>query len=430
MIKDFKSFISEALTLGKIGNITDQHYSHRVEDRLENLNVIGLEGSDGKRINVPSSELSKITKFFRAILQQLADHRNGAVFKAAEVSPNKIGLIRLAVTNVILPDGTRAKPIFEVYERKEGNTNKMVQGKYFWIFTIGSIAKTLKLYDIDGTTSNGKEVLINKSIDHLLKNRENELQKLVAGSTINPIDRSDLVKIHTVILNPAEIPSINLDLTSNLTPNDQIEKFIKDNELNTKEDVFIGNPIDGDTLELEIVPKQMNITPNKTWVVEWNDKFKTWGAMPILKSKQTFGLSGNEIHITVGKKWLHWLDWEKEKLKELNWPAAELDTWLKTKFDKGIKATFNLPVNMNRIIKKGDIVSLAKENKTGNIVINIGKVTDIGTDARSSEFPYVKTAGWDSTKSISAQNAKNIFVEEGDVRENIYILNFSNWLNS
>lgn len=425
MIKDFRSFITEALTLGKINGITDQHYSDRIEDRLENLKVIGLEGNDGKRVNVTPSDLSKITKFFRAALPKLANPTTGAVFKAADVPSNKVGLIRLAVTNVILPDGTRVKPIFDVYERKEGTSDVSRSGKYFWIFTIGSVAKTLKLYNVDGTNSHDRDFLINKSIAHLVNTTGT--QKLIPTT----VDREQLIKQHTVILNPANIPSINLDLSSQLSPADQLERFIKNNKLNSNDFGYMSFAPDRDQpiITAEPVPKQMNVTPNKTWIVEWNDKFKTWGAIPILKSKQIDGASGTEIHITVGKKWLHWLDWSKEELEKLGWSPEDLEKWIDMLSDKNIKATFNLPKDVNRIIKKGDIVSLAKENKDESFTIQVGKVTSIDTDSRSSEFPYVKTAGWDSTQYIGVLNAQDIFVEEG-VRENIYILNFRNWLNS
>jgi hypothetical protein len=92
---------------------------------------------------------------------------------------------------------------------------------------------------------------------------------------------------------------------------------------------------------------------------------------------------------------------------------------------------FNPPGSSSeRIIKKGSNVSLAKEMANGNWLINIGKVTDIATDSRSSDFPYVKTSGWDRSLVIEADTAKNIFVDFREVRENLHILNFRDWLNS
>jgi hypothetical protein len=404
VVKDFIGFINEALALAKnSAGVTDQHYSHRVEDRLAKLNIVGLEGNGGAQIKVSSSELADITKFFRGALHQLANPETGSVFAAADVPSDRIGLVRLALPNVILSDGTRAKPIFEVYERKEGNTNKMVQGKYFWIFTVGSSAKTLKLYNVDGQTPHGRDFLINKSIDHLLREKERELERMSRLYNVPISDREDLVKIHRVLLNPANIPPVTLDFTSNISPSEQLEEFVKANTVLPQEKIYLIPQTGGEREALENVPKQMNVTPNKVWVVERNEKFETWGALPILKSKQINGPTGNEIEITLGKKWLHWLPEPK----------------------------FNPPgTSSERIIKKGDTVSLAKELANGDWLLNIGTVTDIATDSRSSEFPYVKTAGWDKSIIINRDVAQNIFVDFRGVHESAHVLNFRNWLNS
>jgi hypothetical protein len=406
MIKDFNQFINEALTLAKNSSgIVDRHYLQRVEDRLLNLDVVGLETKDGDRVSVSTSEMLTITNFFRNTLSQLADPYTGSVFKAADIPANRIGLVRLAISNVILPDGTRVKPIFEVYERTEGDTVKKVQGKYFWIFTIGSDAKTLKLYNVDGQSPQEQMFVIDKSSDHLLKGKERELERLSRLFNIKISDRTDLVKIHKVLLNPANIPPVTLDFTSNLSPSEQLEIFISENKIGPKVALRFGSLDNSDNslLSIENIPKQMNVTPNKVWVVEWNEKFKEWGALPILRSKQIKGSTGNEIEITLGKKWLHWLD----------------------------QPIFNPPGSSSeRIIKKGSNVSLAKEMANGNWLINIGKVTDIATDSRSSDFPYVKTSGWDRSLVIEADTAKNIFVDFREVRENLHILNFRDWLNS
>ena len=403
MVKDFKSFINEALVLARNSSgVTDKHYSDRVEDRLAKLDVVGLEGKDGVRVEASPAELSAITKFFRVVLRQLADPETGSVFAAADVPSDRIGLIRLATTNVILSDGTRVKPIFEVYERKEGGANKMVQGKYFWIFTVGPTAKTLKLYNVDGQTPHGRDFLINKSIDHLLREKERELERMARIFNFAVSDREDLMKIHSVLLNPADITPVTLDFTSNVSPSEQLEEFVKENTVLPKEKIQLIPQTSGEMFVPENVPKQMNVTPDKVWVVEWNQKFETWGALPILRSKQIKGATGNEIEITLGKKWLHWLPEPK----------------------------FNPPgTSSERIIKKGDTVSLAKELANGDWLVNTGTVTDIATDSRSSEFPYVKTAGWDKSLVINAEDAQNIFVDFRGVRESVHVLNFRNWLN-
>lgn len=404
MVKDFRGFINEALVLAlEPSGLKSQHYLDRVDDRLAKLEVVGLEGGDGRRVQISSAELSEITKFFRTSLSQLADHETGSVFKAADVPPDKIGLIRLAVTNVILSDGTSVKPIFEVYERNEGTTNKMVQGKYFWIFTVGSTAKTLKLYNTDGQTPQGRDFLIDKSIDHLRRKAEKELERISRLYNVSISDREDLMNMHSIILNPANIQPVTLDFTSNLRSSEQLEEFVKANTIVPQERVQLIPPTGGERLVLENVPKQMNVTPDKVWVVERNEKFNTWGALPILKSKQIKGATGNEIEITLGKKWLHWLPEPK----------------------------FNPPgTSSERIIKRGDNISLAKELANGDWLVNTGTVTDIATDSRSSEFPYVKTEGWNESIIINKDEAKKIFVDFRGVRESVHVLTFRNWLNS
>lgn len=210
------------------------------------------------------------------------------------------------------------------------------------------------------------------------------------------------MNMHSIILNPANIQPVTLDFTSNLRSSEQLEEFVKANTIVPQERVQLIPPTGGERLVLENVPKQMNVTPDKVWVVEWNEKFKTWGALPILKSKQIKGATGNEIEITLGKKWLHWLPEPK----------------------------FNPPgTSSERIIKKGDTISLAKELANDDWLVNTGTVTDIATDSRSSEFPYVKTEGWAESLIINKEDAKTIFVDFRGVRESVHVLTFRNWLN-
>jgi hypothetical protein len=404
MVKDFRGFINEALALAlEPSGLKSQHYPDQVKARLAKLDVVGLEGKGGAQIKASSSELAAITKFFRGALYQLANPETGSVFAAADIPNDRIGLIRLAVTNVILSDGTSVKPIFEVYEREEGNTNVMRKGKYFWILTVGPNAKTLKLYNTDGQTPQGRDFLIDKSIDHLRRKAEKELERISRLYNVSISDREDLMNMHSIILNPANIQPVTLDFTSNLRSSEQLEEFVKANTIVPQERVQLIPPTGGERLVLENVPKQMNVTPDKVWVVERNEKFNTWGALPILKSKQIKGATGNEIEITLGKKWLHWLPEPK----------------------------FNPPgTSSERIIKRGDNISLAKELANGDWLVNTGTVTDIATDSRSSEFPYVKTEGWNESIIINKDEAKKIFVDFRGVRESVHVLTFRNWLNS
>jgi hypothetical protein len=135
-------------------------------------------------------------------------------------------------------------------------------------------------------------------------------------------------------------------------------------------------------------------------LLERNEKFNTWGALPILQSRQIKGPSGNEIQIKLGKKWLHWLE----------------------------TPIFNTPLQIDRVIKKGDNITLAKEIGNGDWLVNTGLITDIAIDSRSSEFPYVKTNGWETSSVISRENAEKIFVDFRKTNESISpVLSFKQW---
>jgi hypothetical protein len=102
----------------------------------------------------------------------------------------------------------------------------------------------------------------------------------------------------------------------------------------------------------------------------------------------------------LGKKWLHWLE----------------------------NPIFNTPLQIDRTLKKGDTLTLAKEIGNGDWLVNTGKVTDIATDSRSSEYPYVKTNGWDSSIIISKNDANKIFVDYRKTNENLLpVLDFEQW---
>ena len=81
-------------------------------------------------------------------------------------------------------------------------------------------------------------------------------------------------------------------------------------------------------------------------------------------------------------------------------------------------------------LKPGDTVALAKETAGGAWLVNVGTVAEIATDLSSSKFPYVKTKGWDSSSTISAENAKTIFVDSRQLGESLKpVLSFAEWIN-
>ena len=398
MIKDFQSFINEAITLKREGNRT--HYLERVETRLSQLEVVGFINSKGEKVEASKSDISQTQQFFREALSNIADPTKSKIFADTNIEPGYIGIIRLGKPTVTLSNGAEVLPIFRVYERTDSDTGKSIfrTGNCFWIFTLGSQVSTIKLYNVDGNTSSEKSFLINKSIEHMLADRKAELARISRVFSVKLESTTDLEKRHTVVLTPAGISTIHLNLKSEDFKS-QLNDILTRSTLIKQEKVqLIPEPDRESTFSLEMVPKQMNVTPEKVWLLEKNEKFNTWGAMPILQSKQIKGLTGNEIQIKLGKKWLHWLE----------------------------NPIFNTPLQIDRVIKKGDRITLAKEIGNGDWLVNTGLITDIATDSRSSDFPYVKTNGWDSS-IINKENAAKIFVDSRIVNESSRALSFSQW---
>jgi hypothetical protein len=400
VIKDFQSFINEAITLKREGGA---HYLERVDTRLSQLEIVGFTNTKGDEIEVSNAETSQAQSFFREALANIADPNKSKIFSETDIKPGHIGIIRLGKPKVTLDSGEVVEPVFKVYERTDSTTNKPVfrTGKCFWLFTIGSQVSTIKLYNVDGNTPSEKTFLINKSIEHMVADRQAELAKISRVFSVKLDSNEALEKRHTIVLTPSGISIVSLNFKSDDAPNQQLTSFLKDSTINREETVqLIPDPDRESSFSLEMVPKQMNVTPEKVWLLERNEKFNTWGALPILQSKQIKGLTGNEIQIKLGKKWLHWLE----------------------------TPTFNTPLQIDRVIKKGDTVTLAKEISNGDWLVNSGKITDIAIDSRASEYPYVKTNGWDSSFVINRENGEQIFVDSRKTNESIsLVLSFSQW---
>jgi hypothetical protein len=397
VLKSFPDYINEALTLRRAGG---EHYLERVQTRLTQLEVVGFTNNNGEKIDAKNSDILQTQQFFREILPILGDPDKSRVFADTTVEPGYIGLVRLGKPTVTLSTGEEVLPIFKVYERTDDSTGKSVfrKGTCFWLFTIGSQVSTIKLYNMDGTSKSEKSFLVNKSIDHMMADRAAELAKISRVFSIGLDSRKDLEKRHTIVLNPGEITKLHLDLQSG-DLKEQASEILNRSTV-SKPDPTLLDPDRESTFSLESVPKQMNVTPNKVWLLEKNEKFNTWGALPIIQSKQIPVLNGNAIEIKVGRKWLHWL---KEPV-------------------------FNTPLQIDRVIKKGDTITLAKQMGNGNWLINTGTITDISTDSTSSEYPYVKTNGWAESSVMPSAEASKIFKDSRVVAESFTnVLSFSQW---
>jgi hypothetical protein len=400
LLKDFQSFINEALTLKKDGG---SHYLERVETRLARLELIGFTDKKGEQVSASPDEKAKAQQFFRDVLSKIADPTKSKIFSEADVPVGNIGILRLGKAKVTLSNGEEVEPVFRVYERTDASTGKEVfrTGKCFWLFSVGSQVSTIKLYNVDGNSPSEKKFLINKSIEHLRSEREAEIAKISRVFSVNLESSEELEKRHKVILTPGGISIISLNFNSGESYEQQLESFLKDSLVIKQEVVRMRPDLEREsTFSLESIPKQMNVTPEKVWLLEKNEKFNTWGALPILQSKLIKGATGNEVQIKVGKKWLHWLE----------------------------KPMFNLPVQTDRLIRKGEKIALAKEIGRGSWLVNIGTVTDIAVDSRSSEFPYVKTKGWDSSFIIDGDEATKIFMDFRQANESFSpVLSFKQW---
>ena len=232
MVKDFHSFINESISLKRDGGA---HYLERVDIRLSQLEVIGFTDSKGEKVETLNTELIQAQDFFREAISRIADPNKSKVFSDTDIKPGHIGIIRLGKPKVTLSSGKEVQPIFRVYERTDQSTGKAIMrtGKCFWLFTIGSQASTIKLYDVDGNTPREKNFLIGKSIEHMMADREAELAKISRVFSVNLDSREDLEKRHTVVLTPGGISIISLnfklsdDIDNNFLPFLKIQYSIK-----------------------------------------------------------------------------------------------------------------------------------------------------------------------------------------------------------
>lgn len=400
MIKDFKTFINEALSVKTTSGIKDTHFEERAKLRLKELKIVNFVDSSGKNVQVDPQIKSASTKFFQEAFFHLADPEKSIIFDGVDIPFGMIGLIRMGKPTVILPDGKKVNPVFEVYERTDQGKPVMRTGLYFWIFTIGSTVRTIKLYKMDGNTQSERNIIVNKSIEHLRFNKEAELARISRVLNVRMENPEDLKDKHKIVLIPAGINQIALDFESSVSPENQLMEFISKSTISRKEKSYDWHPREGASeVTLETIPKQMNITPNRVWILERNEKHKTWGAIPIEDSKLIKRGGDNEIAIKVGKKWVHWLDVPR----------------------------FNPPIPSNeRFIKKGDTITLAKPLGSGNWMANTGTIREISMDPKS-DYPYVKTAGWEKSETIPAALADVIFRDYREVNESRFVMNFENW---
>lgn len=401
MVKSFNDFIFEALSLKRSDR--GAHFKERVEQRLSNLKVVGVipDGSEST-VKIDKDTALKIEAFYRKTLTALADPNQGLIFRETEIGPTKIGLILMARPYVKMPDGTGAVPVFSVYERMARDKEIFREGSYFWMVTIGSEVATVLLHKHDGRRPDQRESLIDRSISHIISSREAELARLSRISGIDFSLKSEIKSSHEIITKTFGGNLLNLDLYSGENIETQAGRTIE--QVSVKKEVQVGRLSDIMTdfeLKVESAPKML-VSP-RAWFMERNEKFGVWGARPIVSSKLTKGVDGNAIEIEVGDKHVYWI------------PNKE--------------GVFNPPVpSSRRSIKKGDVVTLAKELGAGRFMINTGKVNEISIDSTASEYPYVKTDKWIANETVEPEEARLIFKRKGSLVENL-VLGFKDWLS-
>ena len=251
----------ESLKLKNDNSNEEHHYRDRRDLRIKNLNVNKVVRNGKLDNNISGDELSDIENFFRKVLYAVSDPDSGKLFDTVDVSHDKYGLIMLGKSSVILKDGSKVYPIFSVSDGK-GNTSS---GLNFWIQTDGSNALTILVLDQDGETSTSKERLIGRALNHIKSNRLDGLNRKLRHHRVG-IDPAQLFKI---INNPISVKEITLNLKSGESVDDQADKLVSE-VLNPKlEPVVRELP----NVELESIPGQMNLTPGRIWIMEFNAKF-------------------------------------------------------------------------------------------------------------------------------------------------------------
>lgn len=408
MIKSFDQYLNEALSLKRSDR--GAHFLERAEQRLNGLTVVGIIPDGGKAITKVDPKISKdIEYFFRNTLTALADPNESLLFRETNIEPTKIGLVLMARPRVVLPDGTGATPVFSVYERMDNGRAVNREGSYFWIITIGSETQTILLHQHDGRKESQRESLIERSIKHITQSREAELARMSRISGIDFNLESEIKAAHEVITRTIGGGRLELDLTRPESIEQLTTDSISNLTVNREQPVIQDIEDRGDfEFRLERSSKQMTVSP-RNWFMERNEAFGAWGAMPILSSKLVKGVTGNEIWLEVGDKWVYWVKKQGET--------------------KPMPPFFNPPKpSSQRIITKGDKVSIAKEVGGGNFLINTGIVSEISMDPRSSEYPYFKTEKWISNEVIAPDEAQNIFRRKGAIVEN-KALTFSEFIS-
>jgi len=382
MLKSFEEFLNEALSLKRSDR--GEHFLERIERRIHGLRVVGLKLENSEEVGKLNPKMTReIEYFFRTTLSVLVDPKNSRLFKDTSIGPTNIGLILVARPRVILPDGSQATPVFSVYERSTNEKTVDREGSYFWIVTIGSEVQTILLHPGDGRRPGEIEAIVDRSINHLMSSREAELSRLSRVSGIDFKLRSDIRSAHEIVTRTVDDFFLTLDFTKEANPHAQAEEKVKSftEKVRSKEPEFSK-----DDFKVNFDSSKTMTVSDKTWFMEKNAALNVWGARPILTSSLIKGVTGNEIRVTLGYKWLY---------------------WLKDKKGNPIP-TFN-PIKPPafREIKKGDRVSLAKKLADGSYVINTGIVSEITSDINKK--PVVKTERWIYSEIIDPTQAETIF---------------------
>jgi hypothetical protein len=402
MIKSFEQFLTEALSLKKSDK--GEHFLERVERRLAGLKVIGVKpDKSDKIVKLDEKTTNEIEHFFRKTLSTLADPKSSALFKETTILPANIGLVLMARPQVILPDGVVVTPVFSVYERKEGSNKINREGSYFWIMTIGSEVRTVLLHSGDGRSPSQLEAILDRSVSHLISARSAEVARLSRISGIDFTQGRKIKSAHQVVTDTIGGRFLTLDLSLEKNYRNQAEDTLrKFTEIETTPTLDSKR---GETYSKQDSSKQMTVSP-RTWLMEKNLTFGAWGALPVLKSKLVKGVTGNEIWLEVGDKWVYWLEDKK---------------------GNKLPPTFNPPrPSQFRVIKKGDTINLAKEIGNGEYLINTGIVSEISIDSANAKYPYFKTEKWNLSEVITAEKAADIFRRKLPIIES-FALNFKDW---
>ena len=387
MIYTFDKYILESLkfntgTLADAGN--EKHYRERHGQRLSELEVGKLIDEKGKAVKVEDSTNKDITKFFRNAYSAIADP-NGSLFDKTDIDIGRFGVVYLGEPSVILEDGTTVTPEFIV---PLGKDNKKIRGFHFYIQTSGETPLTILLQDVKPNSKENIDKLKRIAFNHIATKRQADLarRERMAKQKLN----------HETGIEVKSNPNnVVLDFTSELNIDDQLGNILERARKEEVERITLANYTPPEPMP--IVPRQMNVIPEKMWLLDYVESKKLWTAHRINGAKLIKG-DPNHIELQLSKKVLYYFESK---------PASTYKSGMNT-------------------IDPGQKINIAKQLPGGTWVKLSCTVQSLSIDPRNGNtnpFIMADEKGWTQTAlNPEEHELDQIF----SVKESV--LNFNDWI--